>query len=580
MIVAVAGQPPIGPPETQIIQQVGDWWVSDGTDWLYLPIGGDTIAARNVALIPPAFGEDNVQDAMEAAETAVAQNTADIADKVDKAGDVMSGSLTIRANLPVLALDSPAAPANNGIVGSVGNINRWVLDLGDGAPEAGGASGSNFRLGAYSDIGAPLSTPLAIERATGIATFGNQVVLPLDPIDDNHAATKRYVDSVVGRVYIGSTPPAGATPGTLWWRDDPDGDFYILYDDGSSVQWVSTTKPGLGGAGGGVTPPPLDGRTYAQRDAQWIDISRDLFEPVVRGIAHGREDEGWTPVVKLSGGSMSGFLSLVGPPEQPRHAVTKEYADGLANGSLYQGAWSVAANTPNIITAPHSHGFRYLCTTVNPATPETANPALPGIGGQLIFNGSFIIWDAPLNKWDLLAPVTGGLTQEAADLRYLRLAGGTTTGKIVTPATVDADPATTVTTKGYVDSKVSSGADVTAWQTHAANGLWNTRSSVNLRLINGGANIQIRALLDPNTRPLTTGGSVAFTLPGTHRPRWNGSTTCAGPRQTQTPDNLDTIGNVSWFAATGEVRACAIFNTNNWVPPPQWLLLDVVIPRT
>jgi hypothetical protein len=28
------------------------------------------------------------------------------------------------------------------------------------------------------------------------------------------------------------------------------------------------------------------------------------------------------------------------------------------------------------------------------------------------------------------------------------------------------------------------------------------------------------------------------------------------------------------------VRACAIWNTNNWVPPPQWLLLDVIIPRT
>ena len=61
VIVAVAGPPPIGPPETQIIQQVGDWWVSDGTTWLYLPIGGNPIAARNVALIPTAFGEDNVQ---------------------------------------------------------------------------------------------------------------------------------------------------------------------------------------------------------------------------------------------------------------------------------------------------------------------------------------------------------------------------------------------------------------------------------------------------------------------------------------------------------------------------------------
>ena len=106
MIVAVAGQPPIGPPETQIIQQVGDWWVSDGTVWLYLPIGGDTIAARNVALIPHAFGEDNVQDAMEAAEAAVQGINATLinvnddifnlnANKVAKAGDTMFGLLTL-----------------------------------------------------------------------------------------------------------------------------------------------------------------------------------------------------------------------------------------------------------------------------------------------------------------------------------------------------------------------------------------------------------------------------------------------------------------------------------------------------
>ena len=49
VIVAVAGQPPIGPPETQIIQNVGDWWVSDGTTWLYLPFGGASTTARNVA---------------------------------------------------------------------------------------------------------------------------------------------------------------------------------------------------------------------------------------------------------------------------------------------------------------------------------------------------------------------------------------------------------------------------------------------------------------------------------------------------------------------------------------------------
>ena len=492
------------------------------------------------------FGADNVQEALEEAEAQVTQNTTDLAGKVDKAGDVMTGSLTIRSNLAILALDSSVAPANNGLVGSVANINRWVLDLGDGAPEAGAASGSNFRLGAYSDVGAPLSTPLAIERATGIATFGNQVVLPLDPIDDSHAATKRYVDSVVGRVYIGSTPPPGAVPGTLWWRDDPDGDFYILYDDGSSVQWVSTTKPGLGGPGGGVTPPPFDD----------------------------------SHLLPLTGGTVTGELLVTGPTTAPQSVVTRDWVETITSGALYQGGWRVSTNVPPLPAAPR-HGDRYLCLTAVSDVPETPPGNIPGLAGRQINNGAYIIWDEPAALWQLIQfNLGGGLTTDTADLRYLRLAGGTTTGKIITPATVDADAATTLATKGYVDGKVASGSDVSAWQTHAAAGLWTTRSNINLRLINGGANIQIRALLDPNTRPLTVAGSVAFILPGTHRPRWNGSITCAGPRQTGSPDNLDTIGNVSWFAASGEVRASAIWNTNNWVPPPQWLLLDVIIPRT
>ena len=156
VIVAVAGQPPIGPPETQIIQNVGDWWVSDGAQWLYLPFRRGEHDGAQRRLAPDVFGADNVQEALEEAEAQVTQNTTDLAGKVDKAGDVMTGSLTIRSNLAILALDSSVTPANNGLVGSVANINRWVLDLGDGAPEAGAASGSNFRLGAYSDVGAPL----------------------------------------------------------------------------------------------------------------------------------------------------------------------------------------------------------------------------------------------------------------------------------------------------------------------------------------------------------------------------------------------------------------------------------------
>jgi len=41
-------------------------------------------------------------------------------------------------------------------------------------------------------------------------------------------------------VFIGPSPPPNAVPGTLWQRNDPDFDLYILHLDGA---WVRAAKP-------------------------------------------------------------------------------------------------------------------------------------------------------------------------------------------------------------------------------------------------------------------------------------------------------------------------------------------------
>ena len=67
-----------------------------------------------------------------------------------------------------------------GIVGSLTFINstvplgqqtRWALTE-DFSAEVGGGAGSNLSLTAYSSVGTLLSTPLAINRASGAVTFG------------------------------------------------------------------------------------------------------------------------------------------------------------------------------------------------------------------------------------------------------------------------------------------------------------------------------------------------------------------------------------------------------------------------
>jgi len=123
------------------------------------------------------------------------------------------------------------------------------------------------------------------------------------------------------------------------------------------------------------------------------------------------------------GDTMTGPLVLHDNPGALLEAVPKQYVDTLLSGVGYQGAWQVAANVPDLnppAIAPF-HGFRWLCLTVDPAVPELAPAGMPGIGGEPISNGSFIVWDEPLNHWHYVH--AGGITVPEGNALYLQLTG-------------------------------------------------------------------------------------------------------------------------------------------------------------
>jgi hypothetical protein len=64
VIASVAGTVPSGPISGQTVG-IGDWVISDGTDWFVIPVGSMTIMASEVAVSPQVFGQDNVQSALE-----------------------------------------------------------------------------------------------------------------------------------------------------------------------------------------------------------------------------------------------------------------------------------------------------------------------------------------------------------------------------------------------------------------------------------------------------------------------------------------------------------------------------------
>jgi hypothetical protein len=107
-----------------------------------------------------------------------AQATATVnAAKVDRAGDTMTGDLTLSYANPTVVFNALAAGQYRTILSATASIARWQVILGDESPESGGNAGSNFRIGSYTDAGATLGVPLAIERRTGVVTTGGNLTV-------------------------------------------------------------------------------------------------------------------------------------------------------------------------------------------------------------------------------------------------------------------------------------------------------------------------------------------------------------------------------------------------------------------
>jgi hypothetical protein len=85
LIVAVGGMPTTG-PAAGVAFTAGDWIISDNVLWYRVPFGGANVFAGNVAVTPTVAGGDDVQEVLTNLQ----------AQKVAKAGDTMTGGLTMR----------------------------------------------------------------------------------------------------------------------------------------------------------------------------------------------------------------------------------------------------------------------------------------------------------------------------------------------------------------------------------------------------------------------------------------------------------------------------------------------------
>ena len=126
------------------------------------------------------------------------------------------------------------------------------------------------------------------------------------------------------------------------------------------------------------------------------------------------------PYVAKAGDSMLGPLALVDPdPVDPLHAAHRKYVDRIvAEQTLYQGTWSVAANTPDLdpAVALPLNGYAWTAQTVDPAIPEVAPVGIPGIEGNAVSALDTIKWNEALLAYEHIRGPTALSQMTIADV--------------------------------------------------------------------------------------------------------------------------------------------------------------------
>jgi hypothetical protein len=133
-----------------------------------------SVAGRTgtVTLTKSDVGLANVDNTSDASKPVSTATQAGLDGKVSKAGDTMTGDLTIAKASPAIVLNKSGSAERTAIWLQKAGINRWTIAAGDNAAEAGSNSGSDFSLYRWDDAGAYLDAALFITRATGNVGIG------------------------------------------------------------------------------------------------------------------------------------------------------------------------------------------------------------------------------------------------------------------------------------------------------------------------------------------------------------------------------------------------------------------------
>jgi len=308
---------------------------------------------------------------------------------VMRAGDSMSGALTLNMADPAIYLSKTSAVSGHGnyLIGTNGGLPRWQMIVGDAALEGTGTAGSDFALMRCNNAGTILDYPFKVLRASGVAQFTASPTAPTPTAGDNstNLATTAFVQSNTStgtyatRGFTGTTiatqlsvnlglecvvrNAAGNTvrltssgqtlaiqPGAAVGPGGPDGgaipatadiSFFVIYKAGDPL----TTFAGICSQN---SYPQTNGPTLPTGYTHWAYLTTvrrnagSLFQTSIRGE--------WvyyiTPVTAVSGGNSGGSWTS---------ASMAGVVPAIANSVLYEVTCTVSASTAGTLT--HSIGW-------------------------------------------------------------------------------------------------------------------------------------------------------------------------------------------------------------------------------
>jgi hypothetical protein len=134
--------------------------------------------------------------------------------------------------------------------------------------------------------------------------------------------------------------------------------------------------------------------------------------------------------LRLTGGTLTGPLSLPHPPLLNAQATTKQYVDeAIAANMLWQGTWDAPTNVPDLTNAAlHVNGYSWTIVTPDPTAPYTipTTPVIAGLSGEIVYNGDQAIWSTSQSEFVIVHG--SSLSRQEAQAMFLPFTGGTLTG--------------------------------------------------------------------------------------------------------------------------------------------------------